>query len=476
MVEIIYLPDNDGKKVGLDDFFAAGRTATELVALAEPVLRNPPIQSTGFAMTEEGMFFVSGQSGNQTRTHLATFQATIIGDRIEDDGVEQTRVYDIVARVGNGIEKQFPVPASQFGTMKWVGEHLGSRAVIFPQKTELVRAAIQVLSAEADEYMERLIYRHTGWRETGSEWKYLHGGGAISKDGLEEDIEVLLSDDLQEVVLPEPPDGERLVSHIRDYREALRVAPSHISLVLFLTPFRAVLGKVDFGVFLYGQTGTRKTTVASVVQRFFGADLCLDRPLADFTGTANALEVLQFILKDAILLVDDYAPSKDPATMHRREATADRIYRGNAGGSGRSRLNPDSSLKPKKYARCLTITTGEEIPGVRSMKARMITVELKPDDLDLKLLAQIDRASRRGVFAALLAAFIKWLAPQYDEVWRRLKDEIAEVRDSLELKTGHTRMVENLANLIVAARYLLRFFQESGAISSEESQALNQNA
>src|SRR6185436_2265794 len=200
------------------------------------------------------------------------------------------------------------------------------------------------------------------------EWKYLHSGGAISRNGLEEDVEVLLSDDLQGVLFPDPSDGERLVSFIRDYLNGLGVAPLHISLVLFLAPFRAVLGKSDFGVFLYGQTGTRKTTLASIVQRFFGADLCLDRPIADFTGTANALEVLQFILKDALLLVDDYAPSKDPATMHRREATADRMYRGNAGGGGRVRLNPDSSLKAKKYARCLTVSTGEEIPGVRSMK------------------------------------------------------------------------------------------------------------
>lgn len=475
IVEVIYLPDSDDKKQGLDDFFASGHTPAELIALATTELREPPPKHTGYEQNSEGIFLITGQPGNQTRTYLATFQAWIVGDRIEDDGVEQTRVYDMVARLGDAPEKRFAVPANQFGGMRWVSEHLGSQAIIFPQKTELVRAAIQVLSAESNEFVERIIYKHTGWRKIDGEWKYLHSGGAISKDGLEEDVEVSLPDDLIDMTLPQPQIGEQLVSSIKEFLNSLGVAPLYLTLVLFLAPFRAVLGKSDFGLFIYGQTGTRKTTMASICQRFFGANLCEERPVADFTGTANAIEVLQFIVKDALIFVDDFAPSKDPATMHRKEALADRMYRGNAGGSGRSRLNPDSTLKVKKYARGLILSTGEEMPGVRSMRARVIAVEIKPDDLDLKMLRQVERASRQGVFAGLLSAVVKWLAPQYEDVRRTLKDDVADLRDSLELKTGHSRMVENLANLIVAARYLLRFFLESEAISVEESRKLEES-
>jgi len=471
-VQIIYLPGDDGKKVGLDDFFAAGHTPTELMMYASKELRGPAPQTPDYAITDKGIFLVRGQSGSQIKEQLTNYRARIVRDRIEDDGVEQAHFCEIVAAVGSRPEKRFMVPSAQFNSLRWVAEKLGPLAVTYPNKTEQARTAIQLISDSADDYEEKIVFKHTGWRFINGRWVYLHGGGAIGAEGPIEGIEVALPDDLAGMQLPALASGETLIELIKEYLDALGVGPLRITLPVFLSVVRAILGQSDFGVFLYGQTGTRKTTLASIAQRFFGAELCKDRPILDYTSTANAIEVHQFTAKDMILFIDDFAPSKDPATMYRREALADRVFRGNAGGSGRGRLNSDSTLKAKKYARCLTLSTGEEMPGVRSVRARALAIDMKDGDLDLKRLRLIDDASRRGDFAALTATFICWLAAQYDEVSRRLKREIADVRDTLEISVGHPRIVENVAGLIVTARYLLTFFEGVGAISGEEAQAL----
>jgi len=76
-----------------------------------------------------------------------------------------------------------------------------------------------------------------------------------------------------------------------------------------IAAYRAALGKVDFSVFVAGQTGVLKSALAALCQQHFGAAMDGSSLPANFASTGNALEWLAFYAKDALLVVDDFAPS-----------------------------------------------------------------------------------------------------------------------------------------------------------------------
>jgi DNA replication protein DnaC len=70
------------------------------------------------------------------------------------------------------------------------------------------------------------------------------------------------------------------------------VAPDWISFPLLTAVYRAALGKVNFSLFLAGQTGVFKTALAALCQQHFGTAMD-DRGLpTNFASTGNALQEL----------------------------------------------------------------------------------------------------------------------------------------------------------------------------------------
>ena len=118
-------------------------------------------------------------NGRVRRTPVANFRARIVSDIIRDDGAQQQREFGVEAELG-GSRQVFALPAAEFGRMGWVLERLGPRAIIYPGQQQHVRAAMQSLSGAIH---QEHIYAHLGWRRHGSQWVYLHAGGALGVGG-----------------------------------------------------------------------------------------------------------------------------------------------------------------------------------------------------------------------------------------------------------------------------------------------------
>src|SRR5271167_1235226 len=110
-----------------------------------------------------------------------------------------------------------------------------------------------------------------------------------------------------------------------------------------------------------------------------GRVCCRSMP-GSWASTANFNEVLAFIAKDALLVIDDFRPGA--AERRRLEGEADRLLRAAANGAGRGRLQSDTSLRPAHPPRALILSTGEEKPSGESLIARMFLVEVTPGDID----------------------------------------------------------------------------------------------
>jgi hypothetical protein len=363
-------------------------------------------------------YLVKETSKSKVYVLLANFTAKIVAERIMDDGIaEPERFYEITAQLKGRPElaPRIVIPAKDFASMHWVAQ-LGSDASITvgPYRRDHLRAAIQFLSTQKT---IRQIFTHTGWRQIRNRWVYLHAGGALGAAGGLPLIETWL-DQLADYELPAPPppQSEALRQAICTTLEFLEMAPDHLTVPLLGAAFRAVLGPADFSLHLAGRTGIFKTELVARVQQFFGARMDAQHLPANWSSTGNALERIASDTKDAVLVVDDFVPQGRAERVAGEHGKADRVFRAQGNKSGRQRMIPDGHLQQAYKPRGIIISTGEDIPLGQSLQARMLVLNVSPGDVNPVALTACQHAGAQGVYAQAMAAFIQWIAPEYDTI------------------------------------------------------------
>jgi len=341
-VKVVNLPSGpNGEKVGLDDYIAAGHQL--LALLMEPgdaelsdQARATQEHAVPYEAAPHGLFWIRRTKDADVRTQLTNFTAEIVSDTGEDDGVETHHIFQIEARLDNQT-RRFPVSARQFHAMQWPIEHLGAQAIVFPGfgLADHARAAIQFLSRNI---VNQQVFTHTGWRKIDGGWAYLHAAGAIGPAGPLGGVQIRLSGTLSRYELPVPPRGPALIKAIRASLAFLESGPDRLTIPIYAAMVRAVLATADFSLHLAGPTGAGKTALALLAQQHFGAAMDAERLPASWFSTGNALEGLAFLIKDALLLVDDFAPTGSQADIQRFHRDADRVLRASANNTGRCAL------------------------------------------------------------------------------------------------------------------------------------------
>lgn len=398
---------------------------------------------------------------------LANFGARIVEQVTHDDGAEQRIVLAIEGKLAGGRPlPRVDVLAEEFVGMNWPLSSWGTQSVVSAGASakDHLRAAIQTLSGNVP---RRQIYGHTGWRNIDGAWCYLHGGGAIGPNGAMPGIMVALPEDLAGYDLPEQLSAAGAA--VRASLGILEVGPMRITVPLLAAVYRAVLGNSDHGLHLAGPTGVFKTELVALAQQHFGPAMDARHIPGSWASTGNALEATAFAAKDAILVVDDFAPTGSSADVQRLHREADRLLRAQGNHSGRQRMRPDGGLRPTKPPRGLIVSTGEDVPRGQSLRARLLILEIAASDIDRQRLTQCQANARQGLYAAALAGFVCWLAPRYESVRNGLRAEINRLRDSAIGGEQHARTPGIVADLAVGLKYFLEFAIEAGALSREHS-------
>lgn len=408
------------------------------------------------------------KNGTEEAIALTNFTARITADIGEDDGIEVKRFFGIEAKL---MDKpySFIVPANKFASMEWAIESIGPNAVVHPNQKDWARAAIQSLSTDIH---NRRIYVHTGWRRVGDSMLYLHGGGAIGAGGTVPEVDVRLSGALvhYDVVLPES--REQLVEAVRASLHVLGVAPDHISFALLAAAYRACIRSCDFSVWFGGPTGVFKSELAALAQQHYGAAMNARRLPGNFASTGNSLETLAFITKDALLVIDDFAPHGGTQDIARYHAAADRILRAAGNNQGRGRLSSDARLREAKPPRGLILATGEDMPRGQSIRGRTLIVEVAPGDVRTDILTECQVAAANGVYATTMGGFVNWLAGQYDKVQADFQARVLELRS--QATRAHSRTPGIVADLYAGFELFLEFASSVEAITVADKQALGE--
>lgn len=470
---VVYLlAKQDGGKMGLDDFLAAGKGVNDLLVLATTDLR----PAAGSAVSDEPShpYLVhNGRIAVRKETNhgpivaaLCNFSAEIREQLLVDDGEDQSHEFLISGKLDSGQPlPDVRVPSDRFTSLTWIPSAWGTKAVPaagFGKKDQL-REAIQLLSPAVT---NRHVFTHTGWRKIDGKQLYLTTGGAPGRD----DLEVDLGRGLERYSLPNKP--ENPAEAVKASLRLLDVAPLAVTATLWAATYRAPLAAffpIDLSIWMEGQTGSLKSTLAALSLCHWGDFDRRTLPGA-WSSTANSLEKMAFVLKDALFVVDDYAP---PAWERREwESKASRLLRAQGNLAGRGRLTADLRARKTFEPRGLILSTGEERPPGRSILARVFHIEVDRDQVNLDLLSA--RQADAHLLKHAMAAYVDWLARQADGLRDHLARAFSDARARAESVGSHLRQPEALAHLWLGLDCGLSFATDIKAIDTGEAGELRE--
>ena len=402
---------------------------------------------------------------------IANFVAKPDLQIIRDDGVSEERTFRIV-----GVQSGRPLPAvdisaTDFVAMNWTLKAWGIGASIRAGmgKKDQCRDAIQNMGKDTKELR---IFTHLGWQRLADDkWVYLHSQGCIGSD----DITVEVEKGLQKYVLP--PKVIDLKRAVVASKSLLEIAPKEVTIPLlahcYLAPLNDAFKRAgiepNFLVWLYGGTGTRKTSMALLFLCHFGK-FNGKTPPASFKDTANAIERKAFATKDTVLLIDDYHPESSKYESEKMAQVAQRVLRMFGDRIGRGRLKSTIEFQKEYPPRGEAIVTGEDIPVGQSSVARFIGVEMLKDDIDLDKLTKAQNISE--LLAEAMRGYIEWLQPQMEELPTILAEKFVVKREQFQKAADHGRLGEAAAWLSIAIEMMTKYFKFAGICSEKEYKTL----
>ena len=399
----------------------------------------------------------------QDPVRLANFVARIIDDVKVDDGSEQVKRQFAIRYSINGREGTANIAADKFEALNWVTLELGADARITPGPQIRAHLANAIKTIDQDERRTGTVYAHLGWRKIDGQWLYLHADGAIGSDGPTGGITVELNGELSRFALPTEPVADPRAA-LRASLRMLDMASKRITWPLLAVTYLAPLGEfvpITVALFFTGGTGTRKSAMQAVAQGHWYWEHDGKKLPTNWTSTANSLETLAFRAKDTLLVVDDFCPRGTSTDVQRYHHTAERLGRAQGNHAGRGRMNADGSLRTEMHPRGLLVASGEDTPNGHSLRARMMICEISPDDVNLPMLTEMQKAAASGTLKEAMASYVKYVAGQ-DKSLLKKRFAVLRAEATKRVGGGHARTPENAALLMLGVENLLAYAEHIG--------------
>jgi hypothetical protein len=453
--------------VGLEKVSSWLKKLTKLTGGATPGRVTPVDDAPGYFEDDQGFFCKRKyDKGNLVSYPLANFCVQITEQITEDDGNERALKYRMAGSCMHRPLPQIEILAHQFGGMAWVHQY-GSRAIIEPGNSirDTLRHGIQVRSTSTK---ETKCYVHTGWRDIDGRMVFLSHSSAIGGAG----IDVQLSKENTRYSLPTLPEDEILA--IRTSLSFLDIGTRDVTLPIFsavyiapLTSLFSEFQPINFSFYAYGATGTFKTTLAVLGLCHFGNFNASALPNLEDTG--NSIERRAFLLKDVLMVLDDYHPSGQRKEAEAKEALVQRAIREFSNRTGRGRLNSDSKERGRYFPRGVLMVTGEEIAVLQSTIARIFVIEINQGDVDIAKLTRLQAMADSLPHA--MSSFIHWILDNMDRIRRTLPVRFRELRQKATEDTGHRKLPEQRAFLTLTLEIVSAWLVDRGVFTGAEGKA-----
>ena len=238
-------------------------------------------------------------------TQIATFAPRILRETVlhETSGDMKEFVIGGISASGE-VLPECEIPAKDLGKMDWVDNSMPSDCLLFVegQADKHVKNAIKTTAVLAE---HNDVWCYTGWQKINGRWEFLMPGYGQN--------EVRLADNLKRYALEADCQDDDLLAFASFIlsdgipHEYLLPCLCHT----FLSPLNEFMCQAGmqpkYILTLVGQTGSYKSSLSAVMLSFLG-DFSIDSFPLTFRSTANSVPEVGYILKDVLVVIDDYHP------------------------------------------------------------------------------------------------------------------------------------------------------------------------
>lgn len=424
---------------------------------------------------------------------LSNFTAQITHELVIDDGLNLPEVqYTIAGWLATGEPlREVDVPAEEFPEMKWTHRYWGARPILYVPRGKYYLVARAIQETSLDEMGRDRVFTHTGWTAINGTRGYLTRSGMITAKGFDSSVRVDLGENnLRYYDLPQPPTGDALAEAIKASLGFLDIGPLRVTAPLWAALYAGPLTAIRplyTVIWLYGPTQSGKSTVAHLALAHFGTGFVEGRQYhapVDWMSTVTHIEGVMFKVKDAPVIIDDFAPQFQSAADSRRiHKSAHQVVRAVGNRSARGRANRDLSERKTRVPRGMVISTAELPLSGESTVGRMVYVPIvrgevlpNPGQPPREALNQAQMQARQGLYAQAMAAYVQWLASHWERAAKLYLEIIEESHKQVRDGTLQNRLPDYFATLDAAQQIALTAFHELGILSAHEAATIAESS
>ncbi len=387
---------------------------------------------------------------------------------------ETNEMYAVISAVIDGCKviENIKLPATELVTIKWIPSYLGLDAIVYPRKKQEFTLIMKNLFRSVK---NKTVFSNTGWiKDTDNNYEYIDYSGGIENTA----VDVCLDEHLSKYSISR--EEVNVINAAKESHNILNIVDKEIAYSLlgltYLCPLIEFIGKKiklpEFTVWLYGFTGTRKTTLAKLMLSHFG-DFKNWVP-ASFNDTYSSIEIRAHALKDTLILLDDFCPQQSYKETQNINTTAEKVIRAFGDRTSRGRSTVTLENQKKFIPRGMMLITGETIVPGNSTVARLITLELKKNSINLEALSKAQENSK--LLSVSMREYIKWIKREVNSDYNDFLEAIDYIYNEYlkELRENaidtHGRSYEAYAFLLLGLNMMYQFFESIGLLTEEETE------
>lgn len=346
-----------------------------------------------------------------------------------------------------------------------LADYLGARLPWFSLAADTPGAAqmlVEYIRDQLDGVPRITVFKKEGWHEHEGKHLFVYDGAAVGKDAVADCGKALIVDED--------------LNREQAFREALgilEIGKLCVTLPLLLMTLLGPLFRVfeaggcvaRFCGFLFGLSGSLKTSVVEVFYKFFSG-----QRHGSFRDTAAAIDVAIKSHWDRMLLVDDFQPAVIAAEGNAMRKVLEHLLRVFGDDIGKQRSNTRATATYGDRPKGSCIITGESVSGSYSSLLRCLLIPISRGDIDGERLRRYQE--HPGLWTTNFRFMLPWVGQHWDSLTEKIRREFPEWRRAFSAVTPEPRLADTGAVLMLVAEIFLHYGTCCGGLEPGAAEAM----
>ena len=307
-------------------------------------------------------------------------------------------------------------------------------------------------------------YYEQGWQVICGEMVYANKSAKCFKD-----VEYTMSANLPLVNCSSEDIGKSLLIAFDLYqnRASMSTMIMFSLLGVMYRPFKEAGYPPKFLLFLYGKTGSMKTTIAKILFSQLGDDKVRDNPRRIDTDTIVSFE--RAVIEsgyDTVTLIDDYNPAKSRKKKEEMVNKLESIIRLVGDASSKSRSNIKLEDCRGEGVQGTVVLTGELRGKGLSSNLRCLYCKMAREKVNIETVTWFQ--GNPHIYTTIIYEFAKYVSENWVSIVAYIRNLFPSMRKEINAILSERRLVDAVVTLIIVYRFMYDFLVNYCKVNEEE--------